>query len=684
MKNLEKLFNPQTIAIIGASDKEGKVGTVITKNILELGYQGKVFLINPSSQEIFGHKVFSSVNDIPESELDLAIIVIPAKFVNDAVRQAATKIKNFVIISAGFSEIGEEGKAREEELKQIAAEFGLNILGPNCLGFIIPGLKLNASFAKGMPKKGKFAFISQSGALISAIMDLAEKEDIRFSNIISIGNEAVVDEFELLNYLKADRQTKVIGMYLEGLKEGQKFSEIASEISAKKPIVILKAGKTEKAQKAISSHTGALAGSDETISALFRKSGVIRAESFENFINLCKLISLSKAPKNEKVIAITNAGGAGVLTTDAFKNKKVQLAEISEAMKTELKTFLPAESSVANPIDLLGDAQEDRYLKTLEVLEREDADTIVCILTPQQQTRIKEISEAIIEFKKKSKKNIFAVFVGGKRISKIIPALSRSKIMAFAYPETAIECLDQHYDWSLFKKSAGKKTESKYSKEINDILESAQKEGRKALFFNEGKKIFEYLEIPVIDSVEIMSKEDLQKVSAFPAVLKIDSPNVLHKTDKNALALDIKNSEELAQAFEKINSDFPGERMISQPMLERQTEIILGIKKDPTVGPVVVFGLGGIYTEIFRKIELVIPPVSKDEIKERLASSSIGFLFKNTRGQASYNIDEIADIIEKISVLAQTSEKISELDVNPLLIYNNGTGAKAVDIKIIF
>lgn len=684
MKNLEKLFNPQSIAVIGASDKEGKVGTEITKNVLELGYQGKIFLVNPSSQTFFGQPVYPSVNEIPENEIDLAVVVIPAKFVNDTVRQAAAKVKNFVIISAGFSEIGEEGKSREEELKQIASENGLNILGPNCLGFIIPGIKLNASFGKGMPKKGKFAFISQSGALISATMDLAEKEDIRFSSIISIGNEAVVDEFELLNYLSKDRQTKVIGMYLEGLKEGQKFSEIASEISAKKPIVILKAGKTEKAQRAISSHTGALAGSDETISALFEKSGVIRAENFENFVNLCKFISVSKALKNEKVIAITNAGGAGVLTTDAFKNKKIQLAEISDSIKTELKTFLPAESSVANPIDLLGDAQEDRYLKTLETLEKEEADTIICILTPQQQTRVKEIAQAIIEFKKKSKKNIVAIFVGGKRISKVLPSLNRHKIPVFSYPEMAIKCLDQYYKWNLYKKSSGKFIESKFKNEINGILENAQKEGRNALYFNEGKKIFEYLEIPTIDSIEIMSKEDLPKISEFPVVLKIDSPNVLHKTDKNALALNIKSTEELNQAFEKISADFPGERMIAQPMLERKTELILGIKRDPTVGSVVIFGLGGIYTEIFKKIELIIPPISKDEIKKRLESSSIGFLFKNTRGQESYNIYEIADIIEKISILAQTSEKVSELDVNPLLIYNNGTGAKAVDIKIIF
>lgn len=682
-KKLEGLFNPQSIAVIGASDKEGKVGTVIAKNILSLGYKGKVFLVNPTSAEIFGQKAYPSVSEIPENEVDMAIIAIPAKLVNDAVRQAASKIKNFVIVSAGFSEIGKEGREREAELKKIADEFDLNILGPNCLGFIIPKIKLNASFAKGLPKKGKVSFVSQSGALIAAIMDLAQTEDLRFSNIISIGNKTDVDELELLDYLKADRQTKVVGMYLEGIRNGRKFWETASEISGKKPIVVLKAGKTEKAQKAISSHTGALAGSDEIISALFEKAGVIRVDSLETFANLCKLVSLSPSPKNEKMIIITNAGGAGVLTTDAFKNKEIKLAEISENTKTDLRSFLPVESSLSNPVDLLGDAQEDRYLKALEALEKEEAGTIVCVLTPQEQTRIKEISEAIIGFKKNTAKNIIAVFIGGKRIAKFLPLLSRNKIPFFAYPEMAIDCLDKYYRWSLYKKPQGSAKQPAENKEVDEILKKAGMEGRKALYFNEAKKIFDSVGIPATDSFEINNQEDLEKTFEFPAVLKIDSPNVLHKTDKNALVLDIKNQDELVNAYQRISADFPGEKMIVQPMMERQTELILGIKKDATVGPVVVFGLGGIYTEIFKKIELVIPPATKEEIVKKIMNSSINFLFKNTRGQADFNIDEIADIVEKMCELSQISDQVSELDVNPLLIYNDGRPATAVDIKII-
>jgi len=392
--NLEKLFNPRSIAIVGASQEAGKVGNVIAKNILELGYTGEAYCVNPKYENIFGKKYYKKLSEIKE-EIDLAIIAIPARFVVEEIQENAKKIKNYVIISAGFAEISLEGKAREDELRKIAQDNNLNILGPNCLGFIIPQLKLNASFAGGMPEAGSVAFVTQSGALAVALADLAKKEKIGFSGIFSIGNKMNISETAMLEYLEKDENTKVIGMYLEGIKNGVDFIKTAGRVSQKKPIVILKAGKTERAQKAISSHTGALAGSDEIINAVFEKSGIIRAQDMKEFLGLLEIISLTNIPRNKEIAIITNAGGLGVLVTDAFKDKKIKLAEISEKTKNNLKKFLPEESSVSNPIDVLGDADEKRYAKTLDMLRKEDISTIICLLTPQDQTPVKKIARKI-------------------------------------------------------------------------------------------------------------------------------------------------------------------------------------------------------------------------------------------------------------------------------------------------
>jgi acetyltransferase len=384
MSKLNNLFNPKSIAIVGASEEEGKVGNVVAKNILTLGYKGEVFLVNPKHEKLFGQKCYKSLDEI-ESQVDLAIIIIPAKFVNEAVMAAAERIKNFVIISAGFGEVhpvksaesgpasqvfngvNEEGPKRQKELLEIAEKYSLNILGPNCLGFIVPSLKLNASFAGGLPEAGNIAFVTQSGALAVAMMDAAKNYDFKFSEIISIGNKMQIDETELLKYLEKDEKTKVIGMYLEGIKDGQKFIETVRNLS--KPVVVLKAGKTEKAQKAIASHTGALAGSAEITTAVFKNANIIQAENLEEFFNLLHLISFCEAPFSPEVAVVTNAGGAGVLTSDAFLEKVLMLTEFSNDAKENLRKLLPEESSVENPVDLLGDAREDRYEKTLDIIE---------------------------------------------------------------------------------------------------------------------------------------------------------------------------------------------------------------------------------------------------------------------------------------------------------------------------
>jgi len=678
--DLDKLFNPKSIAIVGASEEEGKVGNVIAKNILELGYQGEVFLVNPKHEELFGQKCYPSIIDIGK-EIDIAIVAIPAKFVNAAISESAVAVKNFVVISAGFGETDAEGKKREEELAKITKEKNLNILGPNCLGFIIPELKLNASFAGGMPEAGNIALVSQSGALAVAIMDAAKNYDFKFSRIISIGNKMQIGETALMEYSDKDQKTKVIALYLEGVKNGKEFIKAASAIS--KPIVVLKAGKTEKSQKAISSHTGALAGSDEIMRAVFGKTGILRADNLEDFFDLITLISNIDFPRNNSVAVITNAGGPGVLTADAFNKKEIKLAEFGQEIKNKLKGFLPEESSVENPIDLLGDAREDRYEKALEIVGgQEGIGAVICVLTPQDQTPVDRIAEKIIEFKKKTNKVVLAVFIGGERIENAVGKFRANGVAHFLFPDRAVESLDKYYQWQNFHKAR----KSVISPELNadrrekavKIIKNAKKQKRSALLFSEAGEIMGLYGIKVADSWD-----EKREIFVFPVVVKIDSDKVLHKTDKQGLILDIKDEKELSRALVQMKNNFPGEHIIIQPMLPRQTELIAGIKQDPVFGPVIVCGLGGIYTEIFKAVDFFIPPFDIPEIKNQLKKGALGFLFRETRGQKAYNLEEIALILSGLGDLAREIGEISELDINPILVYNDGKEAVAVDVKII-
>lgn len=681
--DLEKLFNPASIAIIGASEKEGKVGNVIAKNILTLGYQGRVFLINPNHEKLLENKCYASLDAIGEP-VDLAIITIPADLVLEIIQKSARFCKNFVIVSAGFSEIGKEGRIREAKVKEFAVKNNLNILGPNCLGFINPSRKLNASFAGGMPEPGNIALVSQSGALAVAIMDMAKNEGLGFSKIISIGNKAEIGEEEIANYLKNDQETKVVGIYLEGIKNGSSFVSAFSQISSQKTVIILKAGITEKSQQAITSHTGALAGADEITNAAFEKAGIIRAENLENFVSLIKSVSFLECVANNEVIVVTNAGGPGVLTADAFRGKRIKLAEISAETKTKMKELLPKESSVENPIDLLGDAQEDRYEKVLAEVEKERASSVIVVLTPQDQTPVREIAEKIIKYKKNTAKSVLAVFIGNEKINESVKLLNLEKIPVFLFPEQAVASLEKYFQWCENKNNNSNSEEPPVNigrmGKVAEIIKKAIMAERKALLFFEAKELLGLYNIPVIDAWNKSSLAD----AVFPVAVKVDSDKILHKTEKQGVMLNIRNKKDLAGAVGLFERDFPGENILIQPMLEIKTELIIGIKRDPVFGPVAVFGLGGIYTEIFKAADFIIPPMRKGELKSYLEKDSkLNFLFNGFRGQKKYDAGEIADIILGMLKIAREAQEIREFDINPLLAYNDGRKAVAVDIKIM-
>ncbi|NTV41386.1 MAG: hypothetical protein HGA61_03885 [Candidatus Moranbacteria bacterium] len=685
-QKLEKLFAPKSIAVVGASNKKGKIGTVLVNNIAKLDYKGKLFLVNPAYKFIGFKKCYSSVEEISQ-QVDLAILAIPAKFVFQTIEKAADKVKNFVIVSAGFAETGKEGKELEDKIQKLAEQKDLNILGPNCLGFIAPAIKLNASFAGGMPEKGNIAFVSQSGALAVALMDKAKTENLAFSKIISVGNKMQISESQLIEYLGDDEQTKVIGMYLEGVKDGQKFLQVAQKVSLKKPIIILKAGKTAKTQQAIASHTGALAGSDEITSAAFEKAGIIRANDLGEFLNLLKFISKYSAPKTSTCAVITNAGGAGVLATDAFKEKYIFLTELPTSAKKKLKKFLPAEASVENPVDLLGDAQYDRYQKALEILHSEKIENIFCLLTPQGQTKVEEIAKTIILFSQKKNVNIIPVFIGGEKIANALGDFPASGLVNFSSPEVAIETLDKYRIWQQFRDNSSAistlKTNKSRMAKAQEIIQPAIAQKCKALSFADSAKVMKLYGIEAIAN-SFVTAENIEKLDlGFPLVLKVDSDKILHKTDQGGLRLGIKNKTELEKAFSEMNEIFSGEKIIAQFQAEKFAEIILGIKKDPIFGPVIVYGLGGIYTEIFKLVNFLLIPMSLEEIETQILKSKISFLFKGARGQTACNSKEFAEILLNLMNFAQENPNVDEFDINPLFVYNDNRKALAVDIKII-
>lgn len=679
-KNFETFFNPGSIAIVGATDGVGKVGTVVTRNILNLGYLGKVFLVNPTRKELYKKECYAKLEDIGES-VDLAVVIVPANIVPEIVKNGANKTKNFVIISAGFRESGEEGKKREAELLKIAEDLNLAVLGPNCLGFINPKIKLNATFAGGMPKRGNMGFITQSGALAVALLDIFEKEEAGFSGIFSIGNKMQLDEADSIEFLGADAETKVIGIYLEGIKNGRKFMEVAARISRNKPIIILKAGKTEKAQQAIASHTGALVGSDCVVDAIFKKCGIIRAEDLEQFLELMRFFSAAKTLINNEVAIITNAGGGGVLATDAFKNKNIKLTEISKTAKEELRRVLPEASSVENPIDVLGDAHEDRFKTALSIIDKEKAGSIICLLTPQEQTPVEKIAEEIIEFSRKTNKAILVSFIGGDKVKNSAVKMKKAGIASFAYPEKAVEALDKFTFWeSTRKKEIAKHwINQDRAKSARDIISKAVKEKRKALLFSEAEKIFKSYGINLAETYDLHRAVGLK----YPVALKVDSDKVLHKTDKKGVVLGIKNREELQREAHILKNYFSGANLIVQPMSQGHQELVVGFKRDEIFGPVVAFGLGGIYTEIFKMVDLAVPPLGLKEIEQIVSKSKIGFLGKSVRGKRAYDLSEVTMIICKLGELALENPGIMELDINPLFIYNDGRKAAAADVKII-
>ena len=674
---MEKIFKPKKVAIIGASATVGKIGNILIKN-LQGDNQVEIFPVNPKGGEIEGLKVYKSLTDIPE-KVDLAIIAVPAKFVNQVVREGAERkkpIKHFIIISAGFGEAGTEGIARKKELQELIKKYQLNILGPNCLGIINASEGINLSFAKSDVPSGGVGLISQSGAFITAMIDIAEKEQFGFSLIASLGNKIDIDEVELLEYYNQDEKTKIIALYLESIFDGQRFQKKLAEIE--KPVIILKAGNTSWTKRAIQSHTGSMAGESAVVKEVIKDSGAIGVDNLEDFVTILQLLNnfntshFRQGDRMGGLVIITNAGGPGVVTTDLVENSKLSLREFSKKEKDNLKTVLPEESSINNPIDLLGDALADRYDNILNKLgELPDIGGVLALITPQSQTPIKEIAETIVRANKNFSFPIFPIVIGGGAEEVAGEVCRKSGLNSFTFPASVIRALNLMMADST---KEVKQDKSETNKQSNGVV------GR-LLGYKDAVQIAKEYDLNILEAEYPNNSRELEKLVSkvgLPIVMKVDSPNIVHKNARNGVVVGLETLAETQIEFARFQKDFPGEKILIQHQVSAGLEIILGLKRDESFGLVLVIGLGGIITEILDEKLLFVNEVSEAQIRFKLENSKLLKILQKEKISENDLIDQALRLFK----LGQENPDIKEVDINPMFFYKNKQPV-IVDFKII-
>jgi len=690
---LKRLFNPESVAIVGASTHQGKIGHILVKNLLTYDYPGKIFPINPKASEILGLKAYSSLKNIPE-RVDLAIIAVKPVDVLETIKICGEKnIEAAIVISAGFKETGPKGAKLEQELKKLAKENGVRILGPNCLGLIDTHSKLNASFATGMPEQGKIGFFSQSGAMCVAILDWALGEKIGFSKFVSLGNKTDISEIDMLIALGEDKNTKVILGYLEGVENGPAFIQVAQEVSKKKPIVIIKAGVTSAGAKAVSSHTGSLAGSESAYQAAFKQSGVIRAKTINELFNYALAFVNQPLPKGPRVAILTNSGGPGIVAADACDQSALQLVRLNSETAEKLRSFLPPVASFVNPIDIIGDAHFDRYDHALKVLlEASNVDAVIVILTPTATIEIKETAKVVVKHAQKTNKPILCSFMGKMQVEKGVKYLKKHGIPNYLCPEDAVMVLEkmwQRQHWLSQPLSTYFQIQADRAR-VRYLLEMAKRQGRFHLTETEAREILKAYGFSLPQTRLARTKEDAVEAAkniGFPVVLKIVSPDISHKTDVGGVILKLETPQAVKEAFTEImlrvKEKFPKAAIYGisvQEMIQGAKETIIGFTRDPQFGPLLMFGLGGIYVEILKDVSFRIAPIGKREALEMIREIKTYPLLRGIRGEPPTDVSALVEGILALNQMALDFPEIIEAEINPFLVRTKGS--TAVDARL--
>ena len=699
---LDAVFRPKSVAVIGASNREGSVGNAIFKNILLSGYQGTLYPVNPKAPSIAGVRAYPTIYSLPEA-VDLAVIIIPAELVPEALEQCGRKgVRGVVVVSAGFKEVGPEGAALEKQAVEIARSYGMPLIGPNCLGVINtdPDIALSASFARAMPKPGNIAFVSQSGALCAGILDYARGRDIGFSKFISFGNKADITEVDLLRYLATDKSTDVILMYLETLADGRAFIELARDITGeathRKPILAIKSGRTTQGAAAARSHTGALAGSDSVYDAIFAQAGILRVDTVEELFDFAVGFSRQPLPKGNRFAIVTNAGGPGIMATDAAIRHGLELAKLRPETLEALKAKLPPTANFHNPVDVIGDATHERYHAALQtVLADPNVDGAIVLLTPQSMTEIEKTADTVGEIAEKQDKPVLASFLGHVDVSAGIHILEQHGIPNYQFPENAarsLAAMARYTQWLNRPRTSERQFKVK-TDAVREIFAACRAAGRTFLPEVEALAVLDAYGFPLLchglATTEDEAIELLGRIGK-PVALKIVSPDVVHKVDVGGVLLNISTPEEARAGFEKITNGvkqkLPSARLLGVEVVQmaaKGTEVILGISKDPTFGHLIMFGLGGTYVEVLKDVSFRLVPIRQLSAKNMIQSIRAAKVFDGFRGEPPADINAIAECLERLSQLVVDFPEIAELDINPLIVHAQGQGAHVADARIV-
>lgn len=684
--SLKTFFKPQSVALIGATEKAGSVGRTILSNLIASPFGGTVYPVNPKRPSVLGIQAHKSISSIPE-KVDLAVIVTPPKSIPGIIEECGEAgVPTAIVISAGFKEVGEEGAQLERDLVAKAREYGMRIIGPNCLGVMSPVSGLNATFAAGMANKGRVSFIGQSGALITAILDWSLREGAGFSSIVSLGSMADVGWGDLIDYLGDDPDTDAIVIYMETVGDARAFLSAVREVALQKPIIVMKPGRTEEASRAAASHTGSMTGSDEVLDTAFRRTGVLRADRISDLFYFAEILGKQPLPKGNNLTIVTNAGGPGVLATDALIGDGGALTELSAETIAKLDEVLPATWPKDNPVDIIGDAPPDRYAAALDIIKKDDeSDGLLVILTPQAMTDPTKTAREIIPYTADSQKPIMVSWMGGSDVETGERILGEAGLATFPYPDSAAKMFTELVAYSENLKSLYETpgltpewVRRPQRDRAKELIDAARSEGRTTLSEPESKELLDAYGIPVAETRVATTLDEAVAAAddiGYPVVVKLVSHTITHKSDVGGVRLDLPDADAVRDAFTGIESnvseqfsasDFEGVSV--QPMIDRSGyELILGSSIDPQFGPVLLFGLGGTLVEVFKDSALGLPPLTATLARRMMERTKIYKALGGVRGQESVDMAALEQLLVRFSELVVEQPAIAELDINPLL-----------------
>ena len=692
--NLSYFFEPRSVAVIGASSNPGKLSYGILKNISQYGYKGSIYPINPKSSEIFGFPCYGNILDVPE-EVDLAVIILPAEMIVQVIEDCGKKgVKACIVISGGFKELGKEGKKREQELERKAREYNIRIIGPNCVGNANVYSGLNTTFIKGMPGKGGIAFVSQSGAVCGGVVDHIVQEGIGFSHLISLGNEMDVTETDMIDYLANDENTHVIACYVESIRDGSHFMEVAKRVSREKAIVLLKAGKSESGARAVSSHTGSLAGSHTAYATAFKQCGVIEVSSLRTLLQTAMALDMQPLPQNNEAVIFTNAGGPAALLSDSLDVHGLKLAELDETTRQALASELNPAAQTMNPVDMLGGATQEEYAYALRTVKTSsDAAILLPVLVPQALVDPVAVANAFIKETKGSDKTTISCMVGKQSIQEAKLLLHENHIPMLDYPEDVGEVLGGMLRYKAYLDAPIQALK---------VFSAAQKQKARDVFNNlSDKKQYgeaetrPLLEVYGVKNVEgkiattLQEAQEAAREMEYPVVLKVISDEILHKSDAGGIRLDIKDEAALTAAYDdmltQVKQNVPQaavQGVLVEKMQKHGEEVIVGMKRDANFGPLIMFGMGGIYVEAIKDVSFRIAPVGEKDVQKMIAETAAGKILNGLRG-IQYDIDAVVQTLLALSRLALDFPEMQEIEINPLKVFAAGKGAYALDSRMI-